>query len=931
MVEFNEFQQDVINLSKGRHACLASAGSGKTEVLTERLQRALSKGIDPQKILCITFTNRAALSMLERIKQKLPNQNIKDVFVGNTHALALKLLKDEKYFSYTNTLCTPDVSDDLWRLSEIRVAHTLQKLLPDKFNVRQENISQDSYGRGDVVKHHLLSVINEEDISLLKERLFDNETKKLLSLIKTSANSLSIRESIGVSRYILSDLESVKSENFNKISYFYIYSLLKPLIKNVIKNDALKHEYIQFATDKLSVLYFDTQLEKNDCSIGLFVSVTCLLAKEYEQLKKQLSLYDFDDALCSSLELGSRQFSWIQVDECQDLSPIQWLIIKHHISEDAHMLMLGDINQSIYRFLGASIETTTKELGSSKYELPINYRSPQNLVEFFKDYMNSNFPDRFESEVKSCKDKEPNALIHVHSPEQQHQQMRLLKHAIKLVKNEKNTAFLCPTNALVDETSDFLTSNGVEHFRISRNDILTSRVALDFFSFLRCLYSDNDHLAWARLLWNFSKVSSLKDTDGETIFTPQLHSLLIVSKLVRIGGALSDLLESENLYDHFLRKFKDGVERGYTYFDTETTGLEESDNIIQVAGVNVSEGRLTGEIDLYCTSNKSVGDSEAIHKISDQTLEEKGEDFLHQIARFMSFSTDKTLIAHNLEFDERMIKSNIRKHNGAGYSQFCELPKLCSLKLSRRLYPQLKSHKLGDLLTEFGLEGVNSHNALDDVKAGANFVNYAYQDLATKIDELDEYIDKYEATFKRFKGKTARLLSEITKVEGDIDLEYLLDYYFSFVKGNRSHPIDNDKLKELRRKLVGWSKRNFKPKPVKDYLADFISCIQTLKESDLITENDNLVVSTVHKSKGLEFDYVILPSVVDAVIPPYPIQKMKQSKEKDLLIDEQKRLLYVGMTRAKQQLVIGTHDDYKGFGTRPCLFLNGLYEKMKGV
>lgn len=930
MIEFNKFQQDVIELSSGKHSCMASAGSGKTEVLTERLQRALLEGEDPERILCITFTNRAALSMLKRIRQKLPSEKLENVFVGNTHALALNLLNQAKYFPYTHSLCTPDVTDDLWLVCEKRISQKLKKIFLSKFDENLKEISLDRKIQREIINNLLNEPITEEDLYPLRDFLLTS--KDTTQFFKPDLQ-LTIAESLGIRYHLVPDLESVKSKNPSKIRYFQIYSILKPILEEAIKSEDLKMEYIQFSIEKLLVLYSDTDLSNFMVTLSTMLKVTILIANEYERLKKQLIMYDFDDALCSSLQLQPRNFSWIQIDEFQDLSPIQWLIIKHHMVKDAHLLMFGDINQSIYRFLGASIETTSKELGRSNYELPVNYRSPKNLVDFFKTYMTYNFPNRFQSEINSSKNANPNALIHVECESQDEQNERLLKHAVNLVNSEKNTALLCPTNALVDETSDFFYSVGINHFRISQNDILTSKNALDFFAFLRSFHDKNDHLAWARLLWNLGNVGSYESVDKAATLPPRLHALLIVSQLVQNGGALSDLAAGKNIYDHLFSRMNNAFINGYTFFDTETTGLNTNDNIIQIAGVNVIRGKFSGELDLYCLSDKSVGESERIHNISDEFLELNGFDFLLQSNKFMEFSNGKTLIAHNLEFDERMMQDSLVRTNSINISRFKESPKLCSLNLARRLFPNLKSHKLGQLLKEFNLDGVNSHNALDDVRAGANFIEFIRKEVSERTVKLDEFIDSYASIFNLFREKLCPLYETTEKLNDELDLEFLFDFYFNHVRENKLHDINETMLSELRFKLIRWSSRNFKPNTIKCYLNEIIPHLKTLKESDLITDDDKLVVSTIHKSKGLEFDYVIMPSVVDATYPAYPIKKMKNIKEKEMLIQEQKRLLYVGMTRAKKQLVMGTYRRYlnrygQEYFTFPCSFMGSMFKLM---
>ena len=60
-------QLSVVNLVSGRHLVLAPPGSGKTEMLSQRILRALAAGTDPKKMLCATFTNRAAFEMRDRV------------------------------------------------------------------------------------------------------------------------------------------------------------------------------------------------------------------------------------------------------------------------------------------------------------------------------------------------------------------------------------------------------------------------------------------------------------------------------------------------------------------------------------------------------------------------------------------------------------------------------------------------------------------------------------------------------------------------------------------------------------------------------------------------------------------------------------------------------------------------------------------------
>ena len=63
-------QEAVVSIREGRHLVLAPPGSGKTEMLSQRIIRAIESGVDPARMLCATFTNRAAFEMRERVEHE---------------------------------------------------------------------------------------------------------------------------------------------------------------------------------------------------------------------------------------------------------------------------------------------------------------------------------------------------------------------------------------------------------------------------------------------------------------------------------------------------------------------------------------------------------------------------------------------------------------------------------------------------------------------------------------------------------------------------------------------------------------------------------------------------------------------------------------------------------------------------------------------
>ena len=86
-------QQEVIEAQGGFHLVLAPPGCGKTQILTERIRYAHDlEGVAYKDMLCLTFTNRAARGMIERISQNITDDDVRDVFVGNVHRFCSKFL-----------------------------------------------------------------------------------------------------------------------------------------------------------------------------------------------------------------------------------------------------------------------------------------------------------------------------------------------------------------------------------------------------------------------------------------------------------------------------------------------------------------------------------------------------------------------------------------------------------------------------------------------------------------------------------------------------------------------------------------------------------------------------------------------------------------------------------------------------------------------
>ena len=103
-MEYNEAQRQAIEHNKGPMMVLAGPGSGKTTVIINRTRTLIEKyGVDPRRILVITFTKAAAEEMKERFL-KLMNNTVKQVNFGTFHAIFFTILRYAYKYNYSNII-----------------------------------------------------------------------------------------------------------------------------------------------------------------------------------------------------------------------------------------------------------------------------------------------------------------------------------------------------------------------------------------------------------------------------------------------------------------------------------------------------------------------------------------------------------------------------------------------------------------------------------------------------------------------------------------------------------------------------------------------------------------------------------------------------------------------------------------------------------
>ena len=133
LFDLNPEQEAAVRTTEGPLLILAGAGSGKTRVITMRVAFMISQGIAPENILAVTFTNKAATEMRERLAGMVAHEEAKKVTMSTFHALCVRILRqDIQALGYKKNFSIYDEGDQLGLIKKItaRIAARDEKLDP---------------------------------------------------------------------------------------------------------------------------------------------------------------------------------------------------------------------------------------------------------------------------------------------------------------------------------------------------------------------------------------------------------------------------------------------------------------------------------------------------------------------------------------------------------------------------------------------------------------------------------------------------------------------------------------------------------------------------------------------------------------------------------------------------------------------------------
>ncbi|MDR1475441.1 MAG: UvrD-helicase domain-containing protein [Holosporales bacterium] len=368
----------------------ASAGTGKTKALTDRILALLVSGVSAKKILCITFTKAAAAEMLSRIRKKLGQWKICDENILFNELT--ELLPQPNQLTIEKSRRLFDEVLDAGSSFKVQTIHSFcQRLLesfPTEAKVSEQIRIFDEYEAMELLKIGLQSSIASADIKSHLIKAYD-----ILSLFK-SDESLVI-----LIRSIIKDcaqIELLRKKTDEEILAEYG------------KLCGLKPKHITLDPNSLR-----KENEITSRSFAIANAAFALAVKDvyvrYAQLKRDR--LDYDDLIFKALMLLRNpdnnwvmykldgEISHILIDEAQDTNPLQWEVLKalsaNFFSDNIKTLfVVGDHKQSIYGFQGANHpsfinaykyfkdKTIEANLNWHDVRLNLSYRSTPEVLNF---------------------------------------------------------------------------------------------------------------------------------------------------------------------------------------------------------------------------------------------------------------------------------------------------------------------------------------------------------------------------------------------------------------------------------------------------------------------------------------------------------------------------------------------------------------------
>jgi DNA helicase-2/ATP-dependent DNA helicase PcrA len=487
----NPAQAQAVTHSDGPLLIVAGAGTGKTTVLIKRLAYLIQeKNISPEQILITTFTEKGAGELEERADTLLPYGYV-NLWINTFHGFGERILRD----------------------------HALDIGLSPAFKILTQT------------EQWILIKKNLEIFTLDYYRPLGDPTKFIHELI--------------------SHFSRLKDENISPARYLEYVETLKTRAESTIPSkdtSSSASKPVEDKKKKKSSKKIAKDMLPETPSDELDLARLTELSNAYHTYNKLLldnGLMDFGDLITYTIKLFQerpnilekyrQQFKYIMVDEFQDTNSSQYELIKLLAAPDNNLVAVGDDDQSIYRFRGASLSNIMQfkdDFPSAKeIVLTENYRSGQEILDTAYTFIKHNNPNRLEEKLKinkhliasgKSKSAEIRSLEFASEFTETQAVVEMIQalHQSKQAENWADIAILVRANSAADTFTRELTRHNIPNHFVSLKGLYYKPVILD------CI-------AYFKLLDNYHEPSALFRVLNMACFKMSHSDLLILNKWAR--------------------------------------------------------------------------------------------------------------------------------------------------------------------------------------------------------------------------------------------------------------------------------------------------------------------------------------------------------------------------------------------------------------
>lgn len=444
MQNLNKEQTEAVTHKTGPLLIVAGAGTGKTTVITRRVAYLIEQKLArPDEILALTFTDKAASEMQERLDLLLP-LGYYDTWISTFHSFGERLLKN----------------------------HGLDIGLPNNFELL------------DTTAQWVLIHNNFEKFNLDYYRPLGNPDKFIYALV--------------------SHFSKCKDELITPEDYLNLAQNLR--LKTDAPHKAQKKEEAE-ETDETEI----ARIEEVANAYHI-----------YQKLLLDNAKLDFGDLINYSLKLFKtrpqilnhyqKKFKYIMVDEFQDTNYAQYQLIKLLAGSQKNLTVVGDDDQSIYKFRGASVSNILKFKDDfpdlKEITLVENYRSAKEILDLSYKFIQQNNPDRLEIKLKINKELRPNFKNNGHievieAPDLNSELLAIAKKILE-IKTKDNTwndfAILIRSNGAAEALLPVLAQAGIPHAFLANSGLYKKPIIVDLLAYLNLLNNTEDSLSAYRAL-----------------------------------------------------------------------------------------------------------------------------------------------------------------------------------------------------------------------------------------------------------------------------------------------------------------------------------------------------------------------------------------------------------------------------------------------